>query len=106
VRRWVRRQARDASGNTLVELLVVLAVLGVLAGVTGLAFRRMPDRRLLESAEARIAAARRQAIEGGRSVTVTVIRDGNAFVATASADGSVVTDTSFGVDRLSGRVAR
>lgn len=93
-------------GNTLLELVLVLAILGVVAGVTGLAFQTRLDRPVVEPSLARLAEARRGAIESGRAVTVVLLRDGDVLVATAHADGSIVADSSLGVDRLSGRAGR
>lgn len=97
---------RGSRGNTLLELLVVLAILGIVVGVTGLAFQTTSDRRVIDPSLARLAEARRAAIESGRAVTVILPRDGHVMVATAHADGSILADSSVGVDRLSGRVAR
>jgi prepilin-type N-terminal cleavage/methylation domain-containing protein len=105
-REWAEGRRPGARGNTLIELLVVIAIIGVIAGVTGLAFRGTPEARVVDSAEARLAAARRQAIQSGRSVTVSVVRHGRAYAATANPDGSVVADTSLAIDRLSGRAVR
>ena len=97
---------RRAKGNTLVELLVVLAILGVIAGVAGLSFRAQPTRLEVDTAVAQVAAARRDAIRTGRSVTVAVLREGHVGVATAHADGSVVADSALSIDRFTGGRAR
>jgi prepilin-type N-terminal cleavage/methylation domain-containing protein len=94
------------SGNTLVELLVVLAILALIASVTGLAFRTPRDTRVIDTAASRIAAARRQALEDGHSVQLTIVRGGRPVAATAHTDGSVVADTSLLINRLSGRSVR
>jgi prepilin-type N-terminal cleavage/methylation domain-containing protein len=90
-------------GSTLIELVVVLAILGVIAGVAGLSFGEAPKRSTTDKASARVAAARREAIRAGRAVTAVVIRDGHVMMATARADGSVVADSALSVDRFSGR---
>ena len=97
---------RGPRGNTLLELVVVMAILGIVAGVTELAFQTRSDRRLIEPALARVAEARRAAIERGLAVTVILVRDGDVMIATAHADGTVLADSSLGVDRLSGRAER
>jgi prepilin-type N-terminal cleavage/methylation domain-containing protein len=91
---------------TLVELLVVLAVLGVTMGIAGLAFHRT---RSAPSAGAlvrdRIAAARREAIATGRTVSTTVVLDGQRRAVTAYADGRVLADSLPSLDVLSDRSA-
>lgn len=101
-----RSQASTVKGSTLVELLVVLAIFGVVAGVTGLTFRAEPRSPRVDDAAARVTAARREAIHSGRSVTVVVASHNGVVVATAHADGSVVADSALGLDRLTGRAAR
>jgi prepilin-type N-terminal cleavage/methylation domain-containing protein len=90
-------------GNTLVELLVVLAVLGIIAGVTGLTFGRAPHRIAPDAADAIIANARRQALRSGSSVTVTMSSGDTLLAATAYPDGRVVADSLLAIDPLSGR---
>jgi prepilin-type N-terminal cleavage/methylation domain-containing protein len=90
-------------GNTLVELLVVLAVLGIIAGVAGLTFGRARQPISPNAAEATIAEARRQALRSGRSVTVTIPSGDTLLAATAHPDGHVVADSLLAIDPLSGR---
>jgi type II secretory pathway pseudopilin PulG len=94
------------TGNTLVELLVVFAILGVVAGVAGLSFRVDPTPAAVDAAGAQVAAARREAIRTGRSVTVVVSRDAHVSVATAHADGSVIADSALSIDRFTGARVR
>jgi prepilin-type N-terminal cleavage/methylation domain-containing protein len=96
--------ARTRTGTTLVELLVVLAVLGVMTGIAGLAFHHVHTAptsaaMLLD----RIAAVRREAIATGRTVSTTVTVDGQPHAVTAHADGRVLADSVPGLDALSGR---
>ena len=93
-------------GHTLLELLIVLAILGVVAGVTGLGFRRPADSTLVDSVDARIADARRDAIRSGQSVSVIVMHAGVPVAVTAHPDGRVIADTTLAIDQLSGRRAR
>jgi prepilin-type N-terminal cleavage/methylation domain-containing protein len=98
---------RRCSGNTLLELLVVLAILGIAAGVTGLSFGRGEATPAADSVEARIAEARREAVRSGKSVTVNVSRGGDdVLAATAHPDGRVVADSVLAIDRFSGRRIR
>jgi prepilin-type N-terminal cleavage/methylation domain-containing protein len=95
---------RTRLGSTLVELLVVLAVLGVTMSIAGLAFHSVraaptPIGMVLD----RIAAARREAIASGRDVSTTVVLDGQPRAVTAHADGSVLADSLPALDPVSGR---
>ncbi len=95
---------RTRAGTTLVELLVVLAVLGIGTSIAGLAFQRAhvaptPASVML----GRIAAARREAIATGRDVSATVVLDDQLRAVTAHADGSVLADSVPVLDPLSGR---
>jgi prepilin-type N-terminal cleavage/methylation domain-containing protein len=93
------------AGVTLVELIVVLAILSVMAGVTTLAFRRVDVTPQAAPWVSAIAAARRTAVDSNRTVSVTVPVEDNVYAATALPDGSVVADAALGIDRLTGEVA-
>lgn len=111
---------RDRDGMTLVELLVVIAVLGVLAAVAVAAAPPHPAPR--ETGLARVGRARRRAIAEGRpvydsvldaapSVTQLAAPDAPADVGiawrafTALPDGAVVADAGVAVERLTGRAS-
>jgi prepilin-type N-terminal cleavage/methylation domain-containing protein len=97
---------RARRGVTLVELLAVLALLGVATGVAGLAFRAPGlERPTNELAFDRVASARHEAIVTGRSVSTTVVIDGRPRAVTAHADGRVLADSMAALDALSGRPA-
>ncbi|HET7586179.1 MAG TPA: prepilin-type N-terminal cleavage/methylation domain-containing protein [Gemmatimonadaceae bacterium] len=90
------------SGVTLIELIVVLAILGVMAGVVGVAVRGAGEVREVDARMARIQAARSEAIRTGHPVTISIIAADVARAATAMPDGSVVGDPALHVERLSG----
>lgn len=89
-------------GVTLVELIVVLTILGVVAGVTGLAVRRVAPVHEADARAAAIGAVRRAAIDSARVVTADVAGDTVPYRVTAYPDGSVVADRALGIDRLTG----
>ena len=98
----VRSRARR--GVTLVELMVTLALIGLLAGVVGLTLHTARHAPSIDAATARLVAARDSALRFGIAVTVALTMDGRAHVATALPDGRVVADSGFTVDPLSGQV--
>lgn len=97
--------ARTATrrGTTLVELLVVLAILATVTGLAGLALVKWSPVR--PSTTDHIAAARRTAIATGRTVLLGVVAGSDSQHAVALPDGSVIGATLAGIDRLSGRAA-
>ncbi|HXB23215.1 MAG TPA: prepilin-type N-terminal cleavage/methylation domain-containing protein [Gemmatimonadaceae bacterium] len=92
-------------GVTLIELIVVLAIVAIMAGVTTLAFRRADMTPTVEPWVSAVAAARRTAVDSDRTVSLTVRVGDKVYAATALPDGSVVADAALGVDRLTGEVA-
>jgi prepilin-type N-terminal cleavage/methylation domain-containing protein len=93
-------------GVTLIELIVVLAIIAVMAGVTTLAFRRADLTPTVEPWVSAVAAARRTAVDSDRTVSLTVRVGDKMYAATALPDGSVVADAALGVDRVTGEVTR
>lgn len=90
------------SGSTLLELVVVLAVLGITAGVAGVALRAADDPDPASLRAAQVAAARRAALEGRRAVPFALTEGGPAGV--AFPDGRVLlADSALDVDPLTGR---
>ena len=100
------RNARDRArrGVTLVELLVVLALLGVGAALTALAFRvdRSTDPQGRDAE--RITAARREAVEQGALVRLVLADSTGMRALVVLPDGSIIADKGVAVDRLTGRV--
>jgi prepilin-type N-terminal cleavage/methylation domain-containing protein len=89
-------------GATLVELLVVLAILGIISAVATLAARDYPPP---DESDVRVQLdiARRRALGEGRPVAIAVRVDGHQTFATVFPDGSVVADSALSIDRLTSR---
>jgi Tfp pilus assembly protein FimT len=85
---------------------VVVTILGVMAGVTGVALRAARQADEGDRLASIVAAARSLAIRSGRSVTVEVRAGSATDQLTALADGSVIAPKALNVDRLTGRVSR
>ena len=95
------RRGRD--GVTLAELMVVIVMLGVMAGVTAVAFARREPSAAANPTLAAIAAARAESIGSGKAVLIRLESDGSLSLATAYPDGRVVTDAPVAIDPLTGR---
>ena len=92
------------AGVTLVELLLVLALLGVLSAVTTLAVRRTEPRPAEDPLRV-LADSLRHTLSSGRASHVRLLIGGAPVHFHVRPDGSVVADSAVAVDRLSGTVA-
>ncbi|MBB4638025.1 prepilin-type N-terminal cleavage/methylation domain-containing protein [Longimicrobium terrae] len=90
-------------GTTLIELLVVLVILGIMAGVVGLAAGSLGGEAEEPGPGAQIAAARSQALRTRRPVALSVMMNDTARFLLALPDGSVRADSALGLDPLTGR---
>ena len=107
----MRPHKRSASraGFTLVELLVVIAVLGVIAAVTVSAITTAPKSRnddAISVLKRRLMSARWEALLSRHPVVVQLADSENVQSATVLPDGSLIADTALMAmarwDRLSG----
>jgi prepilin-type N-terminal cleavage/methylation domain-containing protein len=89
------------AGVTLVELLVVLAILAVTSSLASVAFRRA-DADRGRDADDQVLALRREAIIAGHPITRLVRRDSASYVVTVLADGRVAADNVLGIDPSTG----
>ena len=87
---------------TLVELIVVLVLLGVVAGVVGLTIHTARRPVQTDPVVAAVEAARDSAIRTGHTVTITVQANGAEHEATAGPDGLVRADSVLDIDLLTG----
>lgn len=95
---------RTQRGVTLVEMLVALALLGVIAGVATVQLipARLPGK---DQVATLLAGLRHRAIREARTITATLTPDSaGAKLVTAFPDGRVVADPSVPVDPFTGYV--
>lgn len=90
------------AGVTLIELLCVMLIIGFVAGVATLALRRFSQPDPADPYE-RISRARRAALESGVPTTIDVRFSGETRVVALNADGQVLADSVFHLDRFTGR---
>ena len=90
------------AGVTLIELLIAMSLLGLVAAVVTLA-PRVFDRPRSDDPQQMLADSLHTAIETGHSITIVTSADDVQQSATAWPDGSVVADSLFLYERLSGR---
>jgi putative hemolysin len=90
---------------TLAELLVVLVVTGIVFAVAGIAVGAGAPKPLSsrDSAIGRTREARAQSLQSGKRATISMRIDGHVVTATVLPDGRVFSDTSLGIETLSGR---
>jgi prepilin-type N-terminal cleavage/methylation domain-containing protein len=90
---------------TLLELLIVLALMAIVAAVTTMAARRQPP---LDHADplVMIEDSLRRAVSEARTITIATQVDGEPAFAVAHPDGRVIADSVFGVDSPAGRPRR
>lgn len=93
---------RSRPGTTLIELIVVIALLGVAMTVVGTAIMELPFQS--PTLQDEILAAQRTAIERGRPEVLIVKDLGIVHALSIMPDGSVIADSSLHVDRWTGRV--
>jgi len=91
-------------GVTLVELMVVLVLLGLMAGVVGLAWRPDPANR--DRHRDSIAEARHRALETGTLVRLEVTVDGRTYTIAALPDGRLIAPDDLHLDPLTGMPVR
>jgi len=96
-------------GVTLIELIVVIAILGVMAGVAALGFRGVRPRAAADATVASIEAARDSALRTGHAVRVMAHPRGDSLAAPVFAlalpDGRVIASAELNIDPLTGRRA-
>jgi type II secretory pathway pseudopilin PulG len=97
------RRMDHRAGLSLFELVVTIAVLGVVTTVVGLSWRSQPPARDTDSAAAVIAAGRRQSLHTGRSVTLHVEVNDTVHVITVAPDGRIHGGEPLGFESLAGR---
>lgn len=98
-----RTRRAGPRGSTLVELMITIAMLGVIASVATLAIRR-PSPPVDDVATA-MRRARSQAAESGRAIRVSRIDSGRIADFVVYPDGRVVADSVVHADLLTGRIA-
>jgi prepilin-type N-terminal cleavage/methylation domain-containing protein len=89
-------------GSTLIEMLVTLALLGILASVCALAIRRItpPDPN---DPMTIIADTLNAVMRSGQAATLQFMVNGRPALATLNPDGSIIADTALHVDRFTGQ---
>jgi len=90
-------------GVTLVELLVVLALLGILSGVVGLTLRSAQPPATADPVRAAVALARDSSIRSGHAVSIVLATDSQPYDVTALPDGRIIGDKRLATDTLTGQ---
>jgi prepilin-type N-terminal cleavage/methylation domain-containing protein len=96
---------RLRSGVSLIELIVCVAVLGLMASVATLAMRGAEPRDRNDPATV-IRDTLERVLGTGMPATLQFTVNGRPALATINPDGTVLADSILGIDRFTGRSTR
>lgn len=89
-------------GVTLIELVVVLAILGIMAAVTGLTMNTAAPAVSPDTTITQITHLRDSALMTGKPITTVLTHHDTAIAVTVFPDGRVLS-TGGHIDRMTGR---
>lgn len=92
-------------GATLLELIVSVAIVGVMASVATLMIRRPPPPNPSDPLTI-IADTLERVLATGTPLTLQFLVNARPVAVTVNPDGSVIADSALFIDRLTGRAAR
>ena len=90
----MRRLHDRRAGFTVIEMVLVLAVLGVLLSVGGLSMRTPAARTAANATQSFVQQARFEAVKTNRPVVVRVLQDGRGMSASRTSAANVVACAS------------
>ncbi|HTE45993.1 MAG TPA: prepilin-type N-terminal cleavage/methylation domain-containing protein [Gemmatimonadaceae bacterium] len=96
-----RRALRCRRGTTLIELLVTISILAIISGIATMAIRRI-DRPNPADPQQILADSMRKVLATGQALRIHLSIDGRPVNAAIAADGSIVADSAFGIERFTG----
>ncbi len=102
-RRTVSLPPADLRGFSLLEMVVVIAIVALGATVVAVGWRRPSPQTNAPAEAAALAEARTRAVLSGEIVTVQLLHAGRPATVSALPDGRIVGDADVAVDPLSGR---
>ena len=82
------------TGTTLIELIVSIAILGLLGGIATLAVGTLTTRDVPRETQA-ISAAQREAVRRGTPIGLTLIQRGSAVALLFLPDGRMLTSDTL-----------
>jgi prepilin-type N-terminal cleavage/methylation domain-containing protein len=88
-------------GVTLIELMITMTILAVIASVTVLAVRRF-DPVDPTNPRQMVADSSRAAMATSRTITMRLLVGSVVASVTVRPDGSILADSAFAIERLSG----
>jgi prepilin-type N-terminal cleavage/methylation domain-containing protein len=88
-------------GSTLIEMLITMALLGIIASVATLAIRQMTQPASADPMTI-IADSSDAVIKSGQPVTLQFVINGRPVLATLNPDGSIAADSELRIVRFTG----
>lgn len=101
----MRSSSHCPTGFSVIELLVTVALLGIMSAVATLAVRNIPHPAIDDPGQI-LADSQKLALETGRVVLLRLVVDGKPAFAAIQPDGGIIADSILEVEQFTGLPAR